>query len=115
MPRPTPRHYHRPQDPRALQGIGPIIEVTIALPEAVRAVRATNPNITITALIDTGASSTVISEDVVRNLSLHPVGKTKCATADGERDCGHYVIDFTFTDSAIWFLNARVLDANLAG
>lgn len=45
------------------------------------------------ALWDTGANGTVVSEKIVKDLGLKPVGKTKCYHANGESIVNEYIIN----------------------
>lgn len=48
---------------------------------------------------DTGATNTVISEKVVKECELIPIGFTKVLTANGIMDTGVYVIDIILPDN----------------
>ena len=71
------------------------------------------PTITISALIDTGASTTAISQKVIKKLRLVARGTTKVYTSNKDSEIrNEYDVALEFdTDAYIRIL--RVLDANL--
>ena len=55
------------------------------------------------ALIDTGATRTVVRDDVVRQLGLNPVGSTVIATASSQHvRCYEYVARIVFPNNVVF-------------
>jgi hypothetical protein len=103
-----------------LRGYGPALPVTIsATPEYVEALTAagTLPPAPIQgfALIDTGASITMVDESVCQTLGLQPTGFEKMAHVGGldERACYPVQITFPNTPFSEPILAPRVVSADL--
>jgi predicted aspartyl protease len=69
----------------SLQSIGPIVEVRIAVSQAVEAILVSSGQpvpsaVSMAAMIDTGASGTVIQAGVAARLGLLPVGVVAVST-----------------------------------
>jgi predicted aspartyl protease len=106
------------QIPNLLQ-IGPVVQVEIAVGQHLEVVlKAQNqpipPLVRATALIDTGASSSVISEDMAQRLNLQPIGTTSISTPSchGVR-CFEYAVRLMLPNSVV--VAASVIGAPLAG
>jgi len=85
-----------------LQGVGPIVEVGLTVGSIIEEVLARehqNPPTPVqaTAMIDTGATRTVVREEVVRELGLNPVGLTLINTPSSTNvECWEYLIRILF-------------------
>ena len=64
------------------------------------------------AIWDTGATASVITQQIVETCGLKPVGMTRTLTANGERDCQVYLINVTLPNNVI-FNNLRVTCGDL--
>lgn len=59
-------------------------------------------------LWDTGATNTVITQKVVDDLNLKPIGMTQAFTPQGSHNTPTYLVDLVFRDSKIKFSSIRV-------
>lgn len=66
------------------------------------------------AIWDTGATASVISSNVVRDLGLKPIGVTRVHTANGTADQPSYMVNFFLPNRVIFGL-LRVTEAPLVG
>lgn len=66
------------------------------------------------AIWDTGASASVISQQVIAELNLYPIDKTKVLTANGERIANVYLVHI-YLRNKVSFSGVRVTDGNLLG
>jgi predicted aspartyl protease len=74
-----------------------------------------HPNFTqFEAIWDTGATHSVVSEKVVNECKLKPVGMTEVHTANGSCDCEVYIINLMLPQK-VFFPNIHVTKANLGG
>lgn len=48
--------------------------------------------IKVKALVDTGATTCVVKEEIPKNLGLSPIGKTPISTAHGNHECYQYFL-----------------------
>lgn len=102
-----------------LQAIGPIVEIRIAVPKAVEAIFVSTGQpvpspVAMTAMIDTGASGTVIQEGVSAQLGLHPVGVVAINTPSSTGVlCAQYAVRLIFPNNVVG--EAVVIEAPLAG
>ena len=90
-----------------LRQTGPVVEVRMAVGSALEDVlkdkSETVPTpIQIQAMIDTGATGTVVREDLVHRLNLHPVGTTLIHTPSSTNvSCMMYSVRLFFPDNII--------------
>ena len=90
-----------------LQGVGPIVDVDVGIAGATAAALKkagapiTSP-ITLRAMIDTGASRTVIQKGVAGQLGIHPVGTTAINTPSSSNvPCNEYLIRLLFPGNVV--------------
>ena len=102
-----------------LQAAGPIVEVQVAVPAVVQEVlnAAGQPlpaPVALTAMIDTGASGSVIQNGIAARLGLHPIGAVPINTPSSTGVmCAQYAIRLVFPNNVVW--EAVVIEAPLAG
>jgi predicted aspartyl protease len=102
-----------------LQAIGPIVEIRIAVPAAVEAIFVSGGQpvpspVAMAAMIDTGASGTVIQAGVAARLGLHPVGVVAINTPSSTGVlCAQYAVRLIFPNNVIG--EAVVIEAPLEG
>jgi len=90
-----------------LQNSGPIVEVRIAVGSALEEVLRKNKAkvpvpVSAVAMIDTGATGTVIRPDLVQQLGLKPVGATLIHTPSSANvRCLQYVVRILFPSNVI--------------
>ncbi|MDP2788476.1 MAG: retroviral-like aspartic protease family protein [bacterium] len=90
-----------------LQEVGPVVEIKVAIGSFVENVfRQNNQNIPnpipALAMIDTGATGTVIREDIVQQLKLNPVGITFINTPSSTNvQCYEYLIRLLFPNNVV--------------
>ena len=90
-----------------LQQAGPVVEVRLAVGSALEEVlkqksEAVPTPIQIQAMIDTGATGTVVREDLVQRLNLHPVGTTLIHTPSSTNvSCMMYLVRLFFPGGVI--------------
>jgi predicted aspartyl protease len=104
-----------------LVDVGPLVEILISPSRAFAdTVRASDPSAAIaaplraTAMIDTGASGTVVNPNVIAALGLSPVGSVPIHTPSTIEplDCDLYHVDISFPNG-VSFSNAVVICAPL--
>ena len=64
-------------------------------------IKYNNNSLETTALWDTGATNTCISEDVVRDLSMIPTGKKNMHTASEIKEFNTYLLDVVLTNNVV--------------
>ena len=102
-----------------LQRIGPVVQLRLAVgsvaEDVLRAAgRPIPPPISCLAMIDTGASGTVIRDDLVPQLGLSPVGVASITTPSSTNvQCYKYLMRLLFPQSVI--VDATVIAAPLQG
>jgi predicted aspartyl protease len=83
-----------------MQGVGPVVEVRLAVGTIVedvlkRAGQSIPVPVQALAMIDTGATGTVVREDIVSQLNLNPVGITLINTPSSTNvQCYEYLCGF---------------------
>jgi len=104
----------------ALQNSGPIIEIQIAISrDLANVLKANNTPIPdplkAIAMIDTGATASVVNPDVIRNLGVSPTGRTKITTpSDCGVDCNQYNLAFVLP-GGVTIESSDVIEAPLVG
>jgi hypothetical protein len=102
-----------------LQGVGPIVEVQVTvnnvIETALRSAGAGVPTpILVPAMIDTGASCTVIRAGLAQHLGLQPTGITTIHTAsDTNVRCRRYLVRLLFPNNVSF--EKTVVEAPLRG
>ncbi len=102
-----------------LRGTGPIIDVDVAAPlaleEELRRVQQPIPQpVSLAAMIDTGASSSVIQEGLAAQIGLQPIGVAKVNTPSSTNvECYEYAVRFAFPNNVV--VAATVIEAPLKG
>lgn len=102
-----------------LQAVGPIFELRIAVGAAVETVlRATSatipPPVPAVAMIDTGATSSVIRQGLAIQLGLNPVGVTYINTPSSTNvACYEYLVRLVFPNNVVF--ETTVIEAPLQG
>jgi len=100
---------------------GPLIEIFVSPSRAfVEKLRSSDPGATVaspiraTAMIDTGASGTVVNPKVIATLGLRAVGSVPIHTPSTTHplDCDQFYVDISFP-KAVSFANALVIRAPL--
>jgi len=87
---------------------GPIVEVGITVGSVIEDIIKESGQIIplpfqTLAMIDTGASKTVIQEDVVKQLNLNPTGVMKITTASHvDVECYKYIVKILFPNNVIF-------------
>jgi predicted aspartyl protease len=114
MPVPVSR-YSRQTTLQELYLQGPLIQVTVSLPEEVKKLRGRDEEITITALIDTGATDTCISGTVAQKLGLVSIERVQTLGVHGVGESNRYSVNFTFTGSNIRLNDWPVTEFNTSG
>lgn len=90
-----------------LEQIGPVIEVKLAISSELNKVlsdRGENPQepVEVTALVDTGATGTVIRKDIPEKLGIQPVGVAYISTpSDTNVPCSQYLVRVVFPNNVI--------------
>jgi predicted aspartyl protease len=103
-----------------LQQTGPILEIQIAIPRDLFNVLKQNNQpisnpIKAIALIDTGATSSVVNPDIIRALGISPTGRIKISTpSDTDVDCNQFKLAFVFPNNVI-IESSDVIEAPLKG
>jgi hypothetical protein len=106
--------------PAILAQHGPIIDVTISIPQAL-AELYTRQNKTIPtpiggiALIDTGATRSCVDDVIMKQLGVHPIGIATSGTAAGQVNHSLYPAHFNFPAAKIEIDFASVVGVNLTG
>ncbi len=70
--------------------------------------------ISVNAIWDTGATGSVINQEVISVLGLQPIDKQKIYTANGERIAGVYLVNIHLSNGVI-FSGLRVTDGDILG
>lgn len=89
----------------SLEKYGPIIDLTVSpTPSALVAMKkAGSPvpgEITVSAMIDTGASASVICRGIAQRLCIYPIGTAKINTPTTRNHiCDTYAVSFLFPDA----------------
>ena len=107
-----------PANPGLLIGTGPLVPVQIEVPEALAklladAGKAAPPPATGMALIDTGATASVVDVSLVDSLGVNPVGTVKVGTAGGPVTQPVFPIRIQLQGPAFTFDFSRVTGAPL--
>lgn len=88
-----------------------ITECSIALP------LATNPNpkqfSLFKAIWDTGATNSVITDDVVKQVNLLPTGMVNCYGVHGQQQVNTYIVDIKLPNTNVCFINVKVSEGKL--
>lgn len=90
-----------------------ITDCHIALPTAIR----TTPDVQFhkfKTIWDTGATNSVITESVIRQLSLQPTGKVKTSGVHGEEVVSTYIVDIGLPNHVV-IANVQVSEGKLIG
>lgn len=102
-----------------LHGDGPVMDVQLfpgmAVVEVLKQQEEPVPGpVKITAMIDTGATNTVISEGIAEQLGLNPVGEVKISTPSSTNvPCYQYVVQFLLPNN--FPFETTVVEAPLKG
>src|SRR4030065_810185 len=102
-----------------LQGVGPVVEVRLAVGTIIEEVlQKNNQSIPIPlpalSMIDTGATGTVIREDLVSQLNLNPVGVTLISSPSSTNvQCYEYLMRILFPNNVV--VETVVIAAPLQG
>lgn len=102
-----------------LQAVGPVVDLRIAVGTAVEAVLRTSsapipPPVPAVAMIDTGATGSVIRQDLAAQLGLNPVGMTYINTPSSTNvACYEYLVRLVFPNNVLF--ETTVLEAPLLG
>ena len=103
-----------------LELVGPCVKVSLAVSQAAEeTLRSANqpipPPIEVLALIDTGATGTVIQAGLAQQLGLQPVGAVWIQTpASNDVLCGKYALRLAFMNS-LMTVESTVIEAPLRG
>lgn len=90
-----------------LQQIGPIVEVQITIGPIIREILVGKGEpvpapVTVLAMIDTGATKTVISKSIAAGLNLKPVGTSRIDTSsDRNVACYNYLVSLVFPNNVV--------------
>lgn len=102
-----------------LQSEGPVLEVTLALTAAASAAMATGGQplptpIKASAMVDTGASHSVVQAGLLGPLGLHPVGSSLINTPSSEGvSCNLYAVRIVLPNGN--YIDSTVIEAPLQG
>lgn len=102
-----------------LQTVGPVVDLQIAVGSAVETVLRTSgapipPPIRTPAMIDTGATGSVIAQGLASRLGLNPIGVTYINTPSSTNvACYEYSVRLIFPNNVLW--EGQVLEAPLQG
>jgi len=102
-----------------LRAVGPVVELKIAVgsdvEEAFKRSRGTMPPLVqALAMIDTGASATVIQQGIASKLGLNPVGVTEIVTPSHTNVwCYRYIVRLVFPNNVT--VESTVIEAPLQG
>jgi len=102
-----------------LQQVGPVIEVTVTLSAIFMQKTNISPltakTIKLLAMIDTGASGTVISQGIVNILGINPVGTTLVNTPSStDVNCNQFDVQIIFPNNVI-IPSIVIIEAPLQG
>jgi predicted aspartyl protease len=90
-----------------LLGVGPVVQVNLTIGTAVEeALRRANQNIPAPvqalAMIDTGATGTVVRDDIIAPLNLNPVGVALINTPSSTNvQCYEYLVRIAFPNNVV--------------
>lgn len=90
-----------------LQEMGPVVEVKLAVAAVVEEILKKEnkplPNpLSVSAMIDTGATGTVIRSDLVEKLNLNPIGTTLIHTPSSTNvECFEYLLRVLFPNNVV--------------
>lgn len=104
-----------------IRATGPVVEIFITSSAHFQQVLKPKPEelpqpVKATALIDTGATGTVIQEGIAQKLGLSPVGVTHISTPSSENVlCEQYEVDLLFMPNNVRCPDIVVLQAPLGG
>lgn len=102
-----------------LQAVGPIVEIQIAVGMPVEAAMRkaetpVPPPVSVVAMIDTGATGTVIRQGLAGQLGLNPVGVTHINTPSSTGvACYQYIVRLLFPNNVVF--EAIAIEAPLQG
>lgn len=102
-----------------LQRVGPVVQVQLAvgsaIEDALRRSGKTIPNpVAALAMIDTGATGTVLREDIPKQLGLNPVGTTLISTPSSTNvRCYEYLVRLLFPNNVV--VETTMIGAPLQG
>jgi len=102
-----------------MQTVGPVVEVRLAIGTVVEEVlqrsgQSIPTAVQALAMIDTGATATVVREDIVKQLNLNPVGITLINTPSSTNvQCYEYLMRLLFPNNVI--VESVVIAAPLHG
>jgi len=102
-----------------LRETGPVVQVRLTIGSALedflkKANQNLPPPIQVPAMIDTGATGTVVREDIVNQLNLHPIGVTLINTPSSTNvQCYEYLMRLLFPNNVI--VETVVIAAPLQG
>src|SRR5436853_3155515 len=102
-----------------LQPAGPIVEMLVAISDVLEQELRNNGQpvpdpIRIVAMVDTGASATVLQEGLARQLGLHPVGVTSITTPSSTGvQCYEYAVRLLFPNNVV--VGGTVIETPLQG
>lgn len=102
-----------------LQEVGPVVEIKLAVGTIIEDIFQKNSQniptaIQAAAMIDTGATGTVVREDIVKQLDLHPVGTTLINTPSSTNvQCYEYLVRLLFPNNVV--VETVVIAAPLQG
>ena len=93
-------------DPRLMRARGPVINVEISIPRALRAeLKAKKKKVPKSAigdiLIDTGASRTCVDTVVLQTMGINPIGTTIVSTPNGSSDQSLFPATIGFPDTPL--------------
>ena len=102
-----------------MQQVGPVIEVTVTLSAIFMQKTNISPltakTIKLLAMIDTGASGTVISQGIVNILGINPVGTTLVNTPSStDVNCNQFDVQIIFPNNVI-IPSIVIIEAPLQG
>ena len=75
-----------------LQGGGPLLEARVVGRAPSRDARKPVAPVTVTAMLDTGSSTTVLKDTLIEALGLEPVGRVLVSTAGHQVDCFEFAV-----------------------
>jgi len=102
-----------------LQQIGPVVEMSLTvgtvLEDVLKKGGETMPSpVQALAMIDTGATGTVVREEIVKKLALNPVGTCQINTPSSENiECFEYLLRLLFPNNVV--IEAVAIAAPLKG
>lgn len=102
-----------------LQGVGPIVEVRLAVGSAIedilrRSGQSIPTPVSALAMIDTGATGTVLREDIPKQLGLSPVGTILISTPSSTNvRCYKYLVRLLFPNNVV--VETTMIGAPLQG